>query len=151
MAATMSEAVIAAIRALARDGLESDAAFDLVAPALQEFGEDDLAERVMKLADSEPWEGIAAFLSIASWDVSPPAESRIFRTAESWLLAADELRRVQVALHLDVIPFSKSGTDPALLARVLEKVCARFPETSSQCRDLLAQAAIVTRGRESDS
>lgn len=145
-----SEAVRKAICALASKGIESDAAFDQVAPALLQFGEEDLAERVMGAAGDAPWEGIAAFLNIASWDVSPTAETRIFRTIERWLLEGEDLRRVQVALHIEVIPFSKKGADAGLLKQVLDTVSAKFPETEPRCRHMLEQAAILRFRREKD-
>lgn len=141
----MNEAVRKAIYALASEGIESDTAFDQVAPALLEFGEDDLAERLMDAAGDAPWEGIAAFLNIASWEVSPAAESRIFETIEAWLAAAQDIRRVQVALHLDVIPFSKKGSDPRTLVGILDNVSAAFPETAARCHHLLEQARLLKR------
>lgn len=141
----MDEAVRKAVHALAAEGMESDAAFDQVAPALLQFGEEDLAERIMEAAGDAPWEGIAAFLNIASWDVSPPAESRIFRTIETWLADAHDLRRVQVALHLEVIPFMKEGADPGILERVLANVSAKFPETAPRCNHVLEQAHMLKR------
>lgn len=141
----MDEAVRNAVYALASEGMGSDAAFDQVAPALLQFGEDDLAERIMEAAGDAPWEGIAAFLNIASWDVSPPAESRIFRTIESWLADAQDLKRVQVALHIEVIPFMKTGCDPAVLEAILANVFAKFPETAPRCRHVLKQARLLKR------
>ena len=143
----MSAVLRKAIDALASEGVESDSAFDLVAPALHEFGEGDLAERVLAAAPQADWEGIAAFLNIASWDVSPAAESQIFRTMEAWLEDADDVRRVQVALNLDVIPFSRPGCDPGLLEAVLARVAGRFPETAARCRYLLTEAKRVRRRR----
>ena len=141
----MDEAVRRAIYALVSDGMESDAAFDQVAPALLQFGEDDLAERLMAAAADAPWEGIAAFLNIASWDVSSAAESQIFRTIEAWLADPKDLRRVQVALHVEVIPFMKQGADPAALEQVLANVAATFPETAPRCRHVLEQAQMLKR------
>jgi hypothetical protein len=132
-----------AVDALASEGMESDTAFELVAPALHEFGEDDLAERVLVAAPDSAWEGIAAFLNIASWDVSPAAETMIFRTAEAWLKEADDIRRVQIALHLDVIPFSQARCDPGLLETVLARVAVNFPGAAPRCEYLLAQARHV--------
>lgn len=126
--------------ALAKHGIENDQAFDSVSPALAAFGEDDLAERLMDATFDIPWPGIAAFLAIASWQVSPAAESRIFRTAEEWLIAAQDIRRVQVALHLDVIPFSGRGRHKEEIELALTNVMERFPETAEQCARLLRSA-----------
>ncbi|MEO8455944.1 MAG: hypothetical protein ABI454_12375 [Sphingomicrobium sp.] len=102
----------------------------------------------MLAAGDEPCEGIATFLNIASWDVSPAAESQIFRTIENWLAEATDLYRVQVALRIEIIPFSKKGADPRILMQVLDNVAAKFPETAPRCRHVLEQAAILKTWEE---
>lgn len=143
----VSAALREAIRRLAEEGIESDAAFDLVGPALQDFGEENLAERLLLAVPDAPWLGVAHFLAIASWDVSPAAESTIFRTIEGWLLEATDARRVQIALNLDVIPFSRPGCEVAVLEEVLARVASRFPETRAKCSNLLQQRYRTAAGR----
>jgi hypothetical protein len=52
---------------------------------------------------------------------------------EQWLLAAQDLRQVQIALHIDVCPF----IDPARMRRVLSDVAEQFPQVRERCDTMI--------------
>lgn len=135
----MDSSLDEALDIVAREWPHFDKSFDAVERALRDIGEDRLAEKLVRLAPEAPWQAIAGFLAIASWDVSPAAESEIFRQAEQWLLQCDDLRLAQVALHLDVIPFSRASDPADRCEAVLTKVAETFPQLREQCFSLLRQ------------
>lgn len=135
----MNDSLDEALDLIAREWPCFDRSFDAVDRALPTIGEDRLAVKLAELAPDAPWQALAGFLAIASWDVSPAAESEIFRQAEQWLLKCDNLKLAQVALHLDVIPFSRASDPPERCDEVLTKVAETFPQLQEQCFNLLRQ------------
>lgn len=115
-------------------GGQFDRSFRLVDRLLRDYGEHDLAERLYaEIPLNYAWEVVADLLGILSWTTSDNG-SAITRTAERWLIAAEDLRKVRIALHLDVYPF----LDREQMERVLEQVAAIHPDVSERCADLIA-------------
>ncbi|WP_165228194.1 hypothetical protein [Aquisphaera insulae] len=108
--------------------------FSLASDLLAEYGEPRLAERLITdIPPTVPWEVVADLLGILSWTTSDNG-SASFRTAERWLREATDLRRILIALNLDVYPF----LDSKEMERVLLRVADRHPEASGRCRELIA-------------
>lgn len=57
------------------------------------------------------------------------------RTIEGWLREGTNLRRIQIASHLNRSPFF----DPAEMERVLSDIAQRFPEVADRCTELIAE------------
>ena len=114
-----------------------DRSFDLVDDVIRKFGEAGLAERLYAAIPRErPWQDIAHLFGILIWNTGDNGGS-LMRTMEQWLQNAGDLRQVQIALHLDVYPF----TDRAMMVRVLGEVASRYPEVRDRCRDLIESRA----------
>jgi hypothetical protein len=111
--------------------------FELVDEIIRKLGEDGLAERLYGAIPVErPWADIADLFGILIWSTSDNGGALI-RTMEQWLLDATDVRQCQIALHLDVYPFSSPSSEDGMMERVLADVAAKFPETSDQCRELV--------------
>src|SRR5262249_39501992 len=99
----------------------------------------DLAERLYADIPAEcPWEVVADLFSILLWTTSDNGKAMI-QTAEGWLLARDDARRVRIALNLDGYPFSL----PAEMEQVLAQVAERFP---SWRRTAASSSRLAPRG-----
>jgi putative addiction module component (TIGR02574 family) len=107
--------------------------FDLVDRLLAEYGEENLAERLYADIPTDcPWQVVADLFGILIWSTSDNGAA-ITRTTESWLQAGEDLRRIQVALYLDVYPFKDAGE----MERILVQVAAKYPEAAEQCARLV--------------
>jgi hypothetical protein len=130
----MRRTLESAINAIARErGSKfeeaSIAAKDLVA----EYGEAELASRVAdEVPRSVPWEVVADLLGILVWTTSDNG-TRIRRQAEEWLREGHDMRKLQIALHLEAYPFDEREE----MELVLEKLAEAHPEISERCRDLI--------------
>ena len=114
-----------------------DRSFDLVDEVIRKFGEAGLAERLYEAIPRErPWQDVADVFGILIWSTSDNG-CALTRTTEQWLLDAVDVRQVQIALHLDVYPFSSPSSAPGTMERVLANVAAKFPEASQKCRELV--------------
>ena len=111
--------------------------FALVFEVIRSFGEAGLAERLYKAIPRErPWQDVADLFGILIWSTSDNGRA-LTRTTEQWLIVAADVRQVQIALHLDVYPFSSPSSEPGTMERVLGNVAAKFPEASQQCCELV--------------
>lgn len=114
-----------------------DRSFDLVHEVIREVGEAGLTERLYAaIPVVRPWEDIADLFGILIWSTSDNGGA-LMRTMEQWLLDATDVRQCQIALHLDVYPFSSPSSEPGTMERVLADVAAKFPQVSEQCRELM--------------
>ena len=103
---TMNERLWHAVQTVARErGGKFKAAFAAVASLVAEFGESDIADRIVsEIPASVAWEVVADLLGILEWSTRDNGAS-IHRAAERWLIDGNDVRRIQVALHLDAYPF----------------------------------------------
>lgn len=107
--------------------------FELVEQLLQAYGEDQLAERLYGEIPYEiPWEVVADLFGILTWSTSDNGTA-LGRKTEEWLRSGEDLRRVQVALHLDAYPF----LDRSEMERVLNQIAVRHPEVAEVCKNLV--------------
>jgi len=139
MTSTLSEAVAAI---LAERPERFDESFRLADRLLAEYGEDDLAERLYAdIPPDCPWEVVADLLTILV-GITSDNGSTIQRTAERWLSDGEDLRRVRVALGMDVYPFLNRNE----MESVLTRVAARHPEVAGQIAQLLASRREINEG-----
>lgn len=120
-----------------------DRSFDLAGRLVAVYGEDDLASRLYRDIPAEyPWQVVADLFNLLIWSTADNGAS-LTRTTEGWLRQGDDVRKVLVALHLDVYPFGDSDE----MERILKLVAARHPSAVGRCRELIAsrQASGETR------
>jgi hypothetical protein len=121
-----------------------DRSFDLVGKLLTKFGETCLAERLYDAIPRErPWQDVADLFGILIWSTSDNG-SALVKTAEQWLHAGNDLRQLQIALHLDVYPF----LDRSEMESVFSNVARRHPEVASRCRELVDSRRQLREGRD---
>ena len=107
--------------------------FRLVDDVLSEFGEASLAERLYDAIPTDrPWEDVADLFGILVWSTSDNG-SALTRVTDGWLKEGSDLRRCQIALHLDTYPFRERVEMEAVLRRVAE----RMPELAPKCDELI--------------
>jgi len=58
----------------------------------------------------------------------------LIETMEQWLLVADHVRQVQIALHVDVYPFRERGD----MERILRRVAERWPQAAAKREELIS-------------
>lgn len=132
----MSDAILSeTLAAIAAERPERfDRSFGLADRLLAELGEADLAERLLEAISEEcPWEVVADLLGILCWQTTDNG-AELMRSAEEWLRAGDDLRRVRIALHMEAYPF----LDRAEMERVLLRVAFRLPAVAARCAELIA-------------
>lgn len=79
---------------------------------MSEYPPEELADRLIDdIHLGVHWEVAADILGILIWSTDDNGSS-ILRIAEKWLIEAQDLRRMQVALNLDVYPFCCDGLKP---------------------------------------
>ena len=130
----MNEVLADAIAAVARErGDKFNEAFAAAARLVDRYGESGLAERIlMEVPTSVPWELVADLLSILEWSTRDNG-SAIRKQAEQWLVDAIDLRRVQIALHLDAYPFQEFEQ----MKSVLERLALAHPQVAARCESLI--------------
>ena len=113
---------------------DADHSFRLVDNLLAAWGEANLAARLYDaVPQARPWEHVADLFGFLIWSTSDNGAA-LMRTMEQWLLVADDVRQVHVALHLDVYPFEDRGD----MERVLRRVAERWPQAAAKCAELIS-------------
>lgn len=106
-----------------------DRAFSLVDKLLNEYGEANIAERLMDdIQNSHSWEVVADLFGMLIWSTSDNGHE-LTNTTEQWLRDANDEARVNIALNLDVVPFG----DLAERKLVLNNISRKFPTTKELC------------------
>lgn len=124
-----------ALRAIAieRDEEEYDSAFDAVRQLVEVLGENDLANRIFQDIPGEiPFELIVDLFNLLSWQTEDNGAA-IARTVEQWLITGQDIRRLRIALNLDVYPF----VDAQQMSRTLSVVAEKFPRLAGRCCHLI--------------
>jgi hypothetical protein len=136
----MNHALAEAVQTVAEErGRPFDKAFEAASRLVTEYGEAGLAERVITdTPASVPWEVVADLLGILEWSTQDNGAA-IHKEVEAWLLEGMDLRKVQVALHLDVYPFDSL----ARMSLVLGQVSATHPQVASRCAQLIEQRRAI--------
>lgn len=129
----MNETLTKALKAIDAEAPTFDKAFELVDELLLAYGEHDLAERLFSDIEKETdWRVVADLFAILQWSTSDNGHA-IALSAERWLRACDDERKVNIALHLDTYPFS----DKSEMNEVLQIAAGKFPSCSIRCKSLI--------------
>jgi hypothetical protein len=109
--------------------------FKLVDKLLSFYGEENLAERLYTDIPLEySWETVGNLFAILIWSMSDENATTLIETTKKWLLDGNDLRKIQIALHLDIYPFRKKDK----MIEVLSRLSEIYPEIRSTCEELIA-------------
>ncbi|UZE04470.1 hypothetical protein [Pseudomonas corrugata] len=120
--------------AVESSGLKYTEAFSAVHAVVIEFGEQNLADRLFAdIPDSISFMQVARLFDFLAWQTDDNG-SAMTRTVERWLVEGTNLRKIQIALNLDVYPF----LDDHEMYRVLSDVAISHPQVADNCQRLIS-------------
>ncbi|MBD9609537.1 hypothetical protein [Pseudomonas sp. PDM08] len=132
----MYQVVARALEVIALECHEAEytEAFSAVQAIVTEFGEVDLADRLFaNVPESIPFLLVAKLFDLLAWQTDDNG-SAMTRTIERWLAEGTNLRKVRIALNLDVYPFP----DEREMYRVLSLVVEAHPQLTDKCQQLIS-------------
>ncbi|WP_421526326.1 hypothetical protein [Pseudomonas yamanorum] len=132
----MRQVVERALKVIAAESSEPEytEAFSAVHAVVIEFGEENLADRLFAdIPDSISFMQVARLFDFLAWQTDDNG-SAMTRTAERWLVECTDLRKIQIALNLEVYPFP----DELEMYRVLSDVAESFPQMADRCQQLIS-------------
>lgn len=107
--------------------------FDLVDEIVEQYGEDNLAIRLYNDIDETiDWKLIADLFCILVWSTNDNGHA-LTRETDRWLVEAVDIRKIKIALNLDVFPFIERSR----MEDVLPHVAKKYPEVSERCLELI--------------
>lgn len=132
----MRQVVERALSVIAAESSEPEytEAFSAVRAVVVKFGEENLADRLFAdIPDSIAFMQVARLFDFLAWQTDDNG-SAMTRTVERWLIEGTNLRKIQIALNLDVYPFP----DEHEMYRVLSDVAVSFPQLVDRCQQLIS-------------
>lgn len=132
----MHQVVERALNVIAAESSEPkySEAFSAVRAVVVEFGEENLADRLFAdIPDSIAFMQVARLFDFLAWQTDDNG-SAMTRTAERWLVEGTDLRKIQIALNLEVYPFP----DEHEMYRALSDVAVSHPQVSDTCEKLIS-------------
>ncbi len=109
--------------------------FKLIDHFIKIFGEHNLADRLyLKIPKSVSPKTISMLYSILIWSTSDNG-SALTKTTENWLKKCSNERQMEIALGLEVFPFSTLNE----MEQVFLKVIKKFPKLENKCNSLIIQ------------
>ncbi|NHX01551.1 hypothetical protein [Pseudomonas koreensis] len=130
----MHQVVERALNVIAAESSEPEyiEAFSASRAVVLEFGEENLVDRLFAdIPDSISFMQVARLFDFLAWQTEDNG-SAMTRAIERWLVEGTNLRKVQIALNLDVYPF----LDEREMDRVLSDVAVSLPEMADRCRQI---------------
>ena len=132
----MHQVVERALNVIAAESSEPEytEAFSAARAVVLEFGEENLADRLFAdIPDSISFMQVARLFDFLAWQTEDNG-SAMTRAIERWLVEGTNLRKVQIALNLDVYPF----LDEREMDRVLSDVAVSLPEMADRCQRIIS-------------
>jgi hypothetical protein len=132
----MHQVVERALNVIATESSEPEytEAFSAARAVVLEFGEENLADRLFAdIPDSISFMQVARLFDFLAWQTEDNG-SAMTRAIERWLVEGTNLRKVQIALNLDVYPF----LDEREMDRVLSDVAVSLPEMADRCQQIIS-------------
>lgn len=132
----MHQTVERALNVIAGESSEPEytEAFSAAHAVVVEFGEENLADRLFAdIPDSISFRQVARLFDFLAWQTDDNG-SAMTRTVERWLVEGTDLRKIQIALNLEVYPFA----DEREMYRVLSEVAVSHPPVASRCQLLIS-------------
>lgn len=134
---SMNKILKKTLSCIEKENGEFDKSFSLVDLLIQEYGEERLAERLYSEIDHAiDCKVVAALYGILVWSTSDNGHALI-KTTEQWILDCEDVRKISIALHLDVFPFRESSE----MEKRLSDVARKFPSITSRCEELIRERA----------
>lgn len=123
---------LAIIETESRAGHYTDA-HDAARAIVIEWGEQDLADRLfVDIPGSVPFRRVSHLFDFLAWQTDDNGAA-MTRTVERWLVEGRDIRKVQIALNLEVYPFP----DAQEMYRVLTQTAKTFPQLAERCEQLI--------------
>lgn len=132
----MHPVVKRALEVIASESLEPEYtdALKCARSVVVEFGEQNLADRLFaNIPDSVSFLLVAKLFNFLAWQTDDNG-SAMTRAVERWLVEGTNLRKIQIALNLDVYPF----LDGREMYRVLSEVTVSHPQVAYRCQLLIS-------------
>ena len=132
----MHQVVERALNVIATESSEPEytEAFSAARAVVLEFGEENLADRLFAdIPDSISYMQVARLFDFLAWQTEDNG-SAMTRAIERWLVEGTNLRKVQIALNLDVYPF----LDEREMDRVASDVAVSLPEMADRCQQIIS-------------
>lgn len=132
----MHQVVERALNVIATESSEPEytEAFSAARAVVLEFGEENLADQLFAdIPDSISFMQVARLFDFLAWQTEDNG-SAMTRAIERWLVEGTSLRKVQIALNLDVYPF----LDEREMDRVLFDVAVSLPEMDDRCQQIIS-------------
>ncbi|TNB98437.1 hypothetical protein FHG55_05140 [Pseudomonas jessenii] len=132
----MHQVVERALNVIATESSEPEytEAFSAARAVVLEFGEENLADRLFAdIPNSISFMQVARLFDFLAWQTEDNG-SAMTRAIERWLVEGTNLRKVQIALNLDVYPF----LDEHEMDRVLSDVAVSLPEMADRCQQIIS-------------
>ncbi|NVZ50739.1 hypothetical protein HX792_10365 [Pseudomonas sp. B6002] len=132
----MHQSVERALNVIAAESSEPEytEAFSAAHAVVVEFGEENLADRLFAdIPDTISFRQVARLFDFLAWQTEDNG-SAMTRTVERWLVEGTSLRKIQIALNLEVYPFP----DEHEMHRVLSAVAVSHPQVAGICQSLMS-------------
>ncbi|RMQ86815.1 hypothetical protein ALP97_02386 [Pseudomonas salomonii] len=132
----MHQVVERALNVIAAESSEPEytEAFNAAHAVVVEFGEENLADRLLAdIPDSISFRQVARLFDFLAWQTDDNG-SAMTRIVERWLVEGTDLRKIQIALNLEVYPFA----DEHEMYRVLSDVAVSLPQVAGRCQLLIS-------------
>ncbi|HCE7942323.1 hypothetical protein [Pseudomonas aeruginosa] len=116
-----------------RNAVEYAQAFAAVHDVVSVFGEHDLANRLFaELPRTVPEELVAELFNLLAWQTNDNGAA-MAREVETWLREGQDVRKLTIAMGLDVYPFP----DAQEMYQVLSTLASSTPEVAARCQILI--------------
>lgn len=110
-----------------------DNTFELVDCLVSEYGENKLGSRLYNEIDkSIDCNIIADLFNILIWSTSDNG-SQLIRETETWLVEAKDIRKIKIAINLDIYPFQEKKK----MELVLNNIKSKYPDLAKRCISLI--------------
>ena len=101
---------------------------------INEYGEDNLAYRLYDEIDkSIDWNIVSDLFCILIWSTSDNG-TQLTKETNKWLIEAKDIRKIKIALNLDVYPFKEQKQ----MELVLNNIKSKYPDLAQRCTSLIA-------------
>lgn len=128
---------------LERNAAEYTQAFDAVNHVVSVFGELDLANRLFaEIPRTVPEDLVVELFNLLAWQTNDNGAA-MTREVETWLREQHDLRKLRIAMSLDVYPFP----DAQEMYQVLSTLAAAIPEVAAMCQRLMTSRKASTHSQ----
>lgn len=125
-----------------RNAAQYNQAFDAVLAVVNVFGEPDLANRLFaEIPRTVPEELVAELFNLLAWQTNDNGAA-MTREVEAWLREGQDIRKLTIAMGLQVYPF----IDAQEMYQVLATLAANVPQVADRCQALISSRKASAHG-----